>query len=150
LYTLRDDLDGLRLAEPESPDVWLVFGGRRHRVASPAVYQALFSGAEDIIFSEDIPSITMGPELNDGTCLARPAGSHMIFLVTGRGPVRKYHIPTFESFTDFGFNEGAVIDVPALILEAVELGGELTSAFERTRRAPDTIQIPTQASTTEG
>jgi len=136
VYTLRDDLDGLRLAAPDSPDVWLVFGGRRHRVASPSVYQALFAGADDLIFSEDIPSITMGPELNDGTCLVRPIGSHTIFLVTGRAPPRRYHVPTYESFTDFGFNERAVIDVPALILEAVELGGELTSTFDRTRRAP--------------
>lgn len=135
MYTLRDDLNGLRLAMPESADVWLVFSGRRHRVASPAVYQALFTSPDDLIFSEDIPSITMGPELNDGTCLARPIGSHAIFLVTGRAPeIRKYYIPTYENFTDFGFNENAVIDVPALILEAVELAGELTSTFEQVRR----------------
>ncbi|MBB2960863.1 hypothetical protein [Methylobacterium sp. R2-1] len=150
MYTLRHDLDGLRLASPDSPDVWLVFGGRRHRVASPAVYQALFAGADDLVFSEDIPAIMMGPELNDGTCLVRPTGSHAIFLVTGRTPVWKYHIPTFESFTDFGFNESAVIDVPALLMEAVELGGELTSTFDRTRSAQDSIQVPMQASTTEG
>ncbi|WP_462122045.1 hypothetical protein [Methylorubrum thiocyanatum] len=136
MYALRDDLDGLRLVASDSPDVWLVFAGRRHRIASPAVYQALFAGPDDLIFSEDIPSITMGEELNDGTCLVRPTGSHAIFLVTGRAPVRKFHIPTFESFTDFGFSESAVIDVPALILEAVELGGELTSTLDRTRRAP--------------
>lgn len=142
MYTLRDDLDGLRLAAPDSPDVWLVFGGRRHRVVSPTVYQALFAGPDELIFREDIPSITMGPELNEGTCLVRPIGSHAIFLVTGRAPPRRYHIPTYESFTDFGFNERAVIDVPGLILEVVELGGELTSTFDRARRAP--------ASTEEG
>lgn len=150
MYTLRDDLDGLRLATPDSSDVWLVFGGRRHRIASPAVYQALFSSADDLIFSEDIPSITMGPELNDGTCLARPAGYHTIFLVTGREPVRKHHIPTYESFTDFGFNDGAVIDVPPLIIEAVELGGELTSALDRTRRTQPPNHATAQASTKEG
>lgn len=140
VYTLRDDLDGLRLAAPDNPDVWLVFEGRRHRVASPAVYQALFAGPDDLIFSEDIATITMGPELNDGTCLVRPSGSHAIFLVTGRGPVRKYHIPTYESFTDFGFSEAAVIEVPSLVLEAVELGGELTSSFDRIRREPAAMQ----------
>ncbi len=135
MYTLRDDLDGLRLAAPDSADVWLVFGGRRHRIASPAVYQALFASADDLVFSQEIPSITMGPELNDGTCLARAMGSHAIFLVTGRAPARRYHIPTYENFVDFGFNEGAVIDVPALLLDAVDLAGELTSTFDRTRRA---------------
>ncbi|MEH3116743.1 MAG: hypothetical protein PGN25_03830 [Methylorubrum populi] len=135
MYTLRDDLNGLRLAAPDSADVWLVFGGRRHRVASPAVYQALFTGPDELVFSEDIPSITMGPELNDGTCLVRPGGAHTIFLVTGRAPaIRKYYIPSYENFTDFGFNQAAVIEVPALMLEAVEFGGELTSTFDRTRR----------------
>ena len=137
MYTLREDLNGLRLAAPGSNDVWVMFDGRRHRVASPGVYQALFSSADDLILSEEIPTIAMGPELNDGTCLVRGIGSHAIFLLTGAPPtIRKYHVPTYESFTDFGFNENAVLDVPPLLLEAVELTGELTSALDGTRRAP--------------
>ncbi|MBD8909085.1 hypothetical protein [Methylorubrum zatmanii] len=137
MYTLREDLNGLRLTAPGSTDVWVVFEGRRHRVVSPAVYQALFTSPDDLVFSEEIPTITMGPELNEGTCLVRGIGAHAIFLLTGHAPtVRKYHVPTYESFSDFGFNEKAVIDVPPLLLDAVELAGELTSALDGTRRAP--------------
>lgn len=136
MYEIRDDLDGLRLVEPGKPDVWLMFHGRRHRVASPAVYQSLFAEAEALVHSDEIPSIAMGPELNDGTCLIRAQDTTGIFLITGRYPkVAKHYIPSFESFTDFGFSLAAVKDVPPILLEHVPLAPELVSFRDRRGRS---------------
>jgi hypothetical protein len=134
MYTTRTDLDGMRLVEPGKPDVWLMFHGKRHRVVSAEVYDALFSDVEALIFNDDVQSITMGPELAPGTCLVRPKGLSSIFLVTGRGSlVEKYYIPTYESFITFGFNMDTVVDVPPILLDAVALSGELTSSLDSKR-----------------
>lgn len=132
MYEIRNDLDGLRLVEPGKPDVWLMFHGRRHRVASPAVYDALFAEAEALVHSDEIPPIAMGPELNDGTCLVRAQDTMGIFLITGCYPnVTKHYIPSFESFSDFGFSLAAVKDVPAILLDHVPLAPDLVSFRDR-------------------
>ncbi|GJE53266.1 hypothetical protein GOFOIKOB_6343 [Methylobacterium tardum] len=132
MFEIRTDLDGLRLVEPGKPDVWLMFHGRRHRVASPAVYDALFAEAEALVHSDEITSIAMGPELNEGSCLIRAEHTTGIFLITGRYPkVVKHYIASYESFTDFGFSLAAVKDVPAILLDHVPLAPDLVSFRER-------------------
>lgn len=132
MHVTREDLDGLRLVEPGKPDVWLMFHGRRHRVCSPQVYEALFSDIEGLVYSDEISSITMGPELNDGTCLIRALGTLAIFLVTGRYPhVTRYYITSYNSFCDFGFNMNAVTDVPSILLDALAIGDDLASPADR-------------------
>ena len=134
MHELREDLDGLRLTEPGKPDVWLVFHGRRHRVSSPLVYDALFADTQGLVHTDEIASIMMGPELNDGTCLVRAFDTLAIFLVTGRYPrVTRHYIPSFESFSDFGFALDAVKEVPLLMLENITLAAELISIADRRR-----------------
>jgi len=130
----RGDLDGRRLIQPGKPDVWLMFHGRRHRVVSPAVYDALWSEVEGLTPSDDVPEIAMGPELNEGTCLIRAEGALPIHLLTGFPAVRRLFIPTWESLLEFGFDETKVKTVPALVLEAIASGPDLDGAADRRAR----------------
>jgi hypothetical protein len=125
---LRPDLDGMRLHKPDSPDVWLVFHGRRHRVASPAVYDALWSEIDRLVQFEEADSVELGEELVDGTCLVRAEGTLPIYLLTVMGgEVRRFFIPTYEALLAYGFDEGKVRELPHLVLRAIPSGDELTA-----------------------
>lgn len=126
----RPDLDGLRLMEPEKPDVWLIFRGERHRIVSGSVYDSLFGEVEAIRLHTDVDAITAGPELVEGTCLVRADGGLAIYLVarTERGAVQKHHIPDYETFLDFGFDEAKVRSIPPMVLQGLEEGLEIRSA----------------------
>ena len=102
----RPDLDGLRLHAPGGPDVWLMFAGQRHRIASPAVYDALWSEVDGLVSAFDVAMIEEGHELAEGTCLVRADGSLAIHLLTSPRPgeVVRCFVPTYESLTDFGFD----------------------------------------------
>ena len=130
----RPDLDGVRLARPGMPDVWLVFGGRRHRIASPEVYVALFGQRSDAIISDlDMDVVDPGPELNNGTCLIRADENGMIFMATGAAETfRLHHIFNYESLLDFGFDMEKVRNVPQIIIDILPRGKSLVSAGCRT------------------
>jgi hypothetical protein len=130
---LRHDLDGARLREPDSPNVWVVYGGRRHRIESSSVYDALFSEVDRIILSHEIGEIEMGPELNDGTCLIRVRGTLPVYLVTGFPHAKRHFIPTFEAVLDFGFDLTKTHDIPAIVIESIPMGEDLESASERVK-----------------
>lgn len=132
----RPDLDGLRLIEPGTPDVWLIFRGERHRITSSAVYDSLFSEVEGLVPYEGVDGIQLGPELGEGTCLIRAEGALSIYLLTRTegGQVERLFIPTYESLLDFGFDEGKVRSVSPLVIDGLEEGMELTSAADRASR----------------
>jgi hypothetical protein len=132
----RHDLDGLRLLQPGSPDVWLIFGGERHRIASSAVFDALFSEVEKLVPFQGVDRIPLGPELGEGTCLIRADGALSIYLLAraSNGQVQKHFIPTYESLVDFAFNEGAVRAVSPLVIEGLQDGVDLVSAADRDAR----------------
>lgn len=131
----RPDLDGFRLMEVGKDDVWLVFHGRRHRIASPLVYDSLFSGVDSILFSADVEAIPEGPALEDGTCLVRPDGAPDIYLAAGDGDhARLFHVSSYETLLDFAFDEPKVQTVPRLIIEATPIGEPLQSAPDRAAR----------------
>lgn len=131
----RPDLDGLRLHVSGGPDVWLMFGGQRHWIASSAVYDALWSEVDGLVSAFDVALIEEGHELGEGTCLVRPDGSLAIHLLTSPQPgeVVRCFVPTYESLLDFGFDEAKVRDVPPLLLDSIPAGPELTSAADRLR-----------------
>lgn len=132
----RPDLDGLRLIEPDKPDVWLIMRGERRRVTSSEVYDGLWSEVTGLVSYEDVESITRGPDLEPGVCLIRAEGSLSIHLVarSENGPVLRHFIPTYESLLDFGFDEGKVRNLPALLIDGLEEGFQLTSAADRAAR----------------
>ena len=132
----RPDLDGLRLLEPGRPDVWLIFGGERHRIASSAVYDALFSEVEGLVPYQGVERILLGPELEEGTCLIRADEGLSIYLLAraGNGEVQRHFIPTYESLLDFRFDEAKVRAVSPLVIEGLNEGADLTSAADRDRR----------------
>lgn len=130
----RPDMDGLRLVTPGKSDVWLMFDGRRHRIASSQVYDALWSEVEGLVSSFDVELIEQGPELGEGACLVRADGELAIHLLTAPdGAPQRRFIPTYESLLDFAFDEAKVRNVPGLLLQAVAPGPELTSAADRLR-----------------
>ena len=132
----RHDLDGLRLIEPDKPDVWLVFRGERHRIVSPDVYAALFADGTDLTTYEGVEWIALGHEIGEGACLIRADGSLSIHLLTRdeRGQVQKHFVPTYESLLDFGFDESKVRSVSPLVVEGLADGAELRSAADRAAR----------------
>ena len=132
----RPDLDGLRLVDPGSPDVWLMFGGARHRVTSSAVFDALFYEVERLVPHYGVNRIAIGPELGEGTCLIRADGSISVYLLAraSNGRVQKHFVPTHESMLDFGFNESAIRAVSPLVIEALPDGVQLISAADRHAR----------------
>lgn len=128
----RPDLDGLRLIQPGTPDVWLMFDGKRHRIASPAVYDALFSEIDRLVAFPEADSISMGEPIGEGSCLIRADGTLAIYLLTAfEGEARRGFVPTYESLRDFGFDEAKVRDVPMLLLNAIPVGPDLVSAGSR-------------------
>jgi hypothetical protein len=132
----RPDLDGMRLIEEGSSQVFLMFGGRRHHISSSAVYDALFSEITGLVTFSDVALIAEGPELGDGTCLIRADESLFIYLVmrSAEGQVRRHFIPTYESLLDFCFDESKVRNVPPIVMEAIPEGEELVSAGDRAAR----------------
>lgn len=144
----RPDLDGMRLARWGAPDVWLVYGGRRHRIASPDVYTSLFGDRQEAIsFDDDMDHVDPGPELNDGTCLVRADRNGMIFMATGAGDTfRLHHVWNYETLLDFGFDMGKVRDVPQLLVDVLPRGRDLVSAGSRTTVHAFSVQAtPSQA-----
>lgn len=133
----RPDLDGLRLIRPGEPDVFLMIGGRRRRVASPQVYDALWSEVDGLVSAFDVEAIALGPELGEGTCLVRADGDVAIHLLTAPAPgeIVRCFIPTLESLQDYGFDQTLVRNVPPLLIQAVPAGPDLVSA-------PDRLKIP--------
>jgi hypothetical protein len=128
----RPDLDGLRLFKPASPHVWLMFHGRRHRVGSPAVYDALWSEIDGLVNFDDLDEIAQGPDLPDGTCLIRAEGTVFIHLLTLQdGQVRRLFIPTLESLQGFGFDTWKVRDLPPLVVQALPAGPDITAASDQ-------------------
>lgn len=125
----RNDLNGKRIKKQDSTEVWLVINGRRRHIASLQVYINLFGDTTDGIISDiDLNNVDPGPPLNDGTCLVRSTSNGMIFLATGqRGTLRLMHILDFNSFLDFRFEMSKVIDVPAIIIDALPRGSSITS-----------------------
>ncbi|CAO4177949.1 hypothetical protein [Methylorubrum extorquens] len=130
---LRHDLDGVRLSDPDSPNVWVIYGGRRHRIESSNVYDALFSEVDRIILSHEIDEIEMGPELNDGTCLVRARGTLPVYLVTGFPHAKRHFIPTLETVLAFGFDLTKAHDIPAIVIDSIPMGEDLESASERVK-----------------
>lgn len=128
----RPDLDGLRLFEPGKPDVWLVFHGRRHRIASSNVYDSLFHEVDGIIESQEIEGVALGDQIGEGACLIRADGTLPVYLLTVfDGEARRCHIPSYEVLRDFGFHEKKVRDASPLLVNAVPIGEALTSAKSR-------------------
>lgn len=130
---LRHDLDGARLSDPDGPNVWVIYGGRRHRIESSKVYDALFSEVDRLIPSHEIDEIEMGPELNDGTCLVRACGTLPVYLITGFPHAKRHLIPTFETALAFGFDLTKTHDIPAIVIDSIPLGEDLESASERVK-----------------
>lgn len=132
----RPDLDGLRLIGPDNPDVWLIVRGERRHVTSSEVYDSLWTEVSGLVAYEGLEWITRGPDLGHGTCLVRAEGSLSIHLLTRAegGTVLRHFIPTYESFLDFGFDEGKVRNLPFLVVQGLEEGIELTSAADRAGR----------------
>lgn len=132
----RPDLDGLRLIEEGRPDVWLMYHGKRHRIASPAVYDSLFSEVSGLVTYPDVSSITLGPDVIEGSCLIRADETVFVHLLTASdsGEVRRHWVPTYESLLDFGFAEAKVRDIPHLAMELLPKGADLVSAADRSAR----------------
>lgn len=133
MMSAQPELNGFRLYVPGQPQLWLVFHGMRHHVASPDVHDALFSSTEGHTAAESVDNILRGPDLNDGTCLVRGDGEDSsIYLVTGfpATDVRRHLIVSWETFLEFGFDEELVRTVPALILDAVPAGRELRGSMD--------------------
>lgn len=132
----RHDLDGRRLIEPGTPEVWLVVRGERRHVPSTAIYDALWSETTGLVAFEGVEWITRGPDLAEGTCLVRPDGGLSIHLLakSDTGAVLRHFIPTYESLVDFGFDEAKVRNVPPLVIEGLQEGFDLVSAADRAAR----------------
>lgn len=128
----RPDLDGLRLRQVGGDDVWLVYHGRRHKIASPSVSHALFMNDLSIEHVNDIEAISLGPDLNEGTCLIRSDHRGDIYLLTGsRFDPRLHRVTSWNSFVEFHFAIEAVRTVPDLLVDAIELGRTLSAANDR-------------------
>lgn len=126
------EFNGARLIVAGRPEVWLMFFGVRHHISGPMVYDALFSETAGLLTIESVDHIQRGADLNEGTCLVRAEGDAGIYMVTGfpETEIRKYYIPSFETFSYFGFDEKKVREAPRLVLAAIPPGRELRSALE--------------------
>ncbi|TXM94235.1 hypothetical protein [Methylobacterium sp. WL116] len=127
--TQRPDLDGCKLQKAGEPDVWLIFHGHRHRITSPSAFCSLFSTADDLMTVDCTDTIKVGPDVQEGSFLARPDGSLDIYLVLRIFPdyLIRHHIPNWETFCDFGFDEAKLRIVPAVMLTTLPGGGDITS-----------------------
>ena len=128
----RPDLDGERLVDLATSQIWVMFHGERHLVASDDVYNNLFSERERLVTAVDVNTVERGADLEAGTCIVRPEGSGNIYLVTGSGgDVRRHYVTSFECLCDFGFDIGKTRNVPEILVRTVREGEALTSASSR-------------------
>lgn len=115
---LRKDLDGLRIIDHKSNEVWLIINGMRHYINGSSVYDALFSDL-NLAEAADLEDIVRGPNLGEGTCLVK-SDDGSIYLISGEGEyIRKHRITTWETFNKYAFNFDAVKNVPKILLDAV-------------------------------
>lgn len=123
-----DQLNGCRVYKVGDPNVWLVFQGQRHRIASPEIYIALFSETTALVESPNLFELVEGYELGEGTCLVKADGTNDRFLVV-RTPdgIRKLHISSWETWKLFAFSEEKLRTVPDLILSEVAFGDPISS-----------------------
>ena len=122
--------DGMRLRTADQPDVWLVYHGERHRIASPEVYEAFFTGVDAVVTVDSVAGIEAGSTLADGACLLRAEGRDAIYLVNRveAHAVLRHHIASYRTFMAFGFDLAKVRDVPRLVLDTVPEGRDIRVA----------------------
>ena len=111
------------------PDVWLIFHGVRHRIASPRVFDALFRDAEGLIEDVDPYAVSEGVTLEDGSCLVTPdEGGGFYLVIRGEaGIVRRHLVVNWESWCDFRFDQDKLATIPRLVLEGLPRGRDLSS-----------------------
>ncbi|MHB8285901.1 MAG: hypothetical protein ACYDD1_14660 [Caulobacteraceae bacterium] len=128
MVSARPDLNGARIYSPGTCDVWLVFQGMRHRIASPSVYVSLFSDVRGMIALDEIAGILRGPDIDDGACMVRDKSTSELFLIFGSSAssLYSYSIPDLKTFNFYDFNASAVIEVPSIMISAIPRSGEIT------------------------
>jgi hypothetical protein len=121
--------DGLLLRDGEGV-LWLTVHRELRRISDRSVVETLFSEEKHVADGIDLSDVSRGSDICSGSCLVRGDGSVGIFFVTGYPDTRRHRIRNFEAFQAYGFNLGAVRNVPVLVLEQIPLGTEID--------APDT------------
>ncbi len=130
---IRPDFDGLLIREDGQNEAFLVFAGRRHRLGSADVSDALF--VEPSIKTMEVQAIEEGHPLHKGTCLVRDDRGGSIYLLTICGDTAKRHlIKDWESFLEFGFALEKVVELPRPVLDLVPPGPEVSGAMARVGR----------------
>ena len=123
MVSIRPDLNGFKIYVNGEPDVWLVFNGMRHLLASPDVAGNILVGGSNVKAVLTVDDIMQGPILNEGTCLVSAEGSGGVYLVTGMEPsIYRYPISDLETFEELCFDKTKIRYIPHLVLQGVPLG----------------------------
>ncbi|GJD48529.1 hypothetical protein OPKNFCMD_1251 [Methylobacterium crusticola] len=122
----RPDLDGQRVRTANAPEIWLVYGGRRHHVTTYEVYESLFGEADHIVDVETA-TIPVGPALGPGSGLIRAAGSDAIYLLARGvdGRALRHHVVDHDQLLAFRFRHDRITALPADALDRIPPGGPL-------------------------
>jgi hypothetical protein len=123
----RPDLNGRRLVSRESPEVWLVFHGRRHLIPDAEVHGRLFAST-DLTVTGEIEGVIRGPDIHPDAVLICAGADGPAYLLTAayEGGVRKHLIPDDQAMELFEFDRSKALVVPPLVLGAIPAGRDLT------------------------
>jgi hypothetical protein len=116
------DLNGMLLIPPEGGSLWLVYQGRRHRVASETVFSNLFRADVQPAASAELKTLELGPVIEESDRLVRAAGGSTIYFARDMAAPKLHPISSYEAFKGFGFDEAKVREVPQLMLDALPRG----------------------------
>lgn len=109
----RTDLDGLRVAIPGAPEIYLIDRGYRRWIPDPPTYNDLFMDWDDIQSSADFAAVPLGTQIAIGSYIAQAAGEPAVYFIDG---FTKRHIITPGVLTYWDFTSPRLVD-ESLIVE---------------------------------
>ena len=117
--SLRHDLDGLRLAKPGDPTIYLMDQGRKRGITDPMTYNGLFRDWNTVVQDVDVNEIDNGPVVDPRNILVQGYGEATIYLLD-QGKKRGITSPATMDRYDFSWYK--VHHVPVALLQQINDG----------------------------
>ena len=116
----RPDLAGLRLKSPNDAAIYMVDpDGLLRWIPNAATYNNLFRDWNGVVISTDIPDISRGLNLTDGSVLVQGTGTAAVYLASNG--IKRW-ITSPATMDKYYFNWNTVFQVPPVLVDSIGTG----------------------------
>jgi hypothetical protein len=113
--------DGARVTVPGAETVYVVDRGTLRPVTG-AAHRALWPGFQGVVEIASVPEGSLGPRLDEKTCLVKDRDDPAVWLLDQRGTVRRHVVDPHVFQSKWAFSWGKVRRMPIAEIEALPVG----------------------------